>query len=349
MEPRHRLICSLVLGIVATGIAGCGEATTERDLADSRALGSNTAALEPVILQTDWFAQPEHGGFYQALALGFYEEAGLQVTILQGGPNAQSVQKVLRGRAHFAMNRIDNIMQYASSGMPLRFVMATLQHDPQAVMVHSDSPVLRLADLDGRRVMAVPGLTWIDYLEAKLQISFTVIPHDFGMERFLHDSSLAQQCLQTNEPFFVRKQGVSIRVLPLRESGFDPYHGIYTRADFLEENRDLAERFVRASIRGWQSFIDDDPGPAFDLIRRRNPHMTQDFMEFSREEMRRLRLVGGFEDKGERVGRLDPDRIYDLLNEMKRLALVDPNLAVSAFCDFGLLPVEKEHAASSAE
>ncbi|HSH09505.1 MAG TPA: ABC transporter substrate-binding protein, partial [Oceanipulchritudo sp.] len=162
-------------------------------------------ALPRVVLQTDWFPQPEHGGFYQALAKGFYEEAGLDVVILPGGPNAMSTQKVLKGSAHFAMNRADTIYSLACREVPLLMVMATLQHDPQAILLHASNPIQRLEELDGHRVMAVPGLAWIKWLEAKYGIKLDIIPHDFGLERFLNDPGFIQQCLLTNEPFYARQ------------------------------------------------------------------------------------------------------------------------------------------------
>ncbi|MGC9450740.1 MAG: ABC transporter substrate-binding protein [Oceanipulchritudo sp.] len=295
-------------------LVGCGRAGP----------GEQTGTLpDRVVLQTDWFPQPEHGGFYQALARGFYEEAGLEVEILPGGPNAMSTQKVLRGTAHFAMNRADMVFSLASRGVPVRMVMSTLQHDPQAVMLHAENPVNRLEDLDGATVMAVPGLTWIKWLEARYSIRLKIIPHDFGIERFLNDPGFIQQCLVTNEPFYVRQAGVEAKVLPLRESGFDPYHGIYCLDSFAEANPDVVRRFVHASIRGWRDYILNDPAPALRMISALNPKMSPGFMEFSHGALRSENLVTGEDPTGARVGRLEPARLEALAREMKSLGLVE--------------------------
>lgn len=206
--------------------------------------------LIPVTLQTDWFAQPEHGGFYQALAKGYYAEEGLDVTIRSGGPNAMSLQGILRGRSHFAMHRADFILKQASEGVEIQMVMATLQHDPQAILLHASNPISRIEELDGKRVMAIPGLTWITFVERKFGIRLNILPHDFGLERFLQDPEFIQQCMLTNEPFYVQQQGVEAKVIPMRETGFDPYHGIYSLESFVRNNPDIVARFVRASIRG---------------------------------------------------------------------------------------------------
>ena len=279
--------------------------------------------LVPVTLQTDWFPQAEHGGFYQALAKGYYADAGLDVTILPGGPNAMSTQKILKGSAQFAMNRADTIYSLARRDVPILMVMATLQHDPQGLLLHASNPIDSFEELDGERVMAIPGLAWISWIEAKYGISLDIIPHDFGIERFLNDESFIQQCLITNEPFYVMQAGITPRVMPLRESGFDPYHGIYCLREYAAENDAVVARFVEASILGWKDFILNDPEPAFGMIAERNPKMSREFMNFSRDSMRAANLVTGEADGGSQVGDLDPERMQALVAEMQLLGLVE--------------------------
>lgn len=296
-------------------VAGCGQ-ESEKAL--------NQEDPIPVTLQTDWFPQPEHGGFYQALAKGFYAEEGLAVTILPGGPNAMTTQKVLKGTADFAMNRADTIYSLASREVPILMVMATLQHDPQALLLHASNPVDSFEQLDGKAVMAIPGLTWIAWIQAKYGIQLDIIPHDFGMERFLNDESFIQQCLLTNEPYYVRRAGADVKVMPLRDSGFDPYHGVYCLRELAEAHPQLVERFVRASIRGWEDFILNDPSPAFALISAANPKMTHGFMAFSRQTMREQHLITGTGSPPHQIGQLDPARLEALVGELHRLQIVDP-------------------------
>ncbi|MEX0320665.1 MAG: ABC transporter substrate-binding protein [Puniceicoccaceae bacterium] len=285
---------------------------------------TESSALTQVILQTDWFPQPEHGGFYQALANGYYEEEGLEVKILPGGPNAMSTQKVLKGSAYFAMNRADTIYSLVNRDVPVTMVMATLQHDPQAILLHASNPINSFKDLDGQRVMAIPGLNWIKWIEAKYDIELEIIPHDFGIERFLNDSNFIQQCLLTNEPFYVVQAGASPKVLPLRESGFDPYHGIYCLESYADENPETVQRFLRASVKGWRDFILNDPTPALELIKLRNPKMSEEFMDFCYSTMKQQHLVTGIGSVGgEKVGSLDPVRMEALVREMEALGLVE--------------------------
>ncbi len=291
-----------------------------------------------VRLQTDWYAQGEHGGFYQALAGGYYEEEGLDVEILQGGPNAMTTRKVLQRRAHFAMHRADAVIIHIDQGLPLQIVCATLQHDPQAILLHEENPIDSLAGLDGQTVMAVPGLSWISYLKRKYKIGFTVIPGDFGMERFLADKSFIQQCLATNEPFFVRRHGANPKVLLLSESGFDPYHVVYARRDFLREQPGVAEKFVRASIKGWREYLYGDPSAADARIIALNPRMTPEFLAWTRARLVEGRFAAGDPEKGENIGLLKAERIRELTGELLSLGLIERPLEVRDVMTSRFLP-----------
>src|SRR5580704_3202713 len=125
---------------------------------------SPSTGLTKVVLQADWYPQPEHGGFYDALIRGYYKEEGLDVTILPGGPYANSDQLVSVGTVQFGMGSSDHTLEAIDNGVPLVAVGATMQHDPQAVMVHADSPVRSFQDLDGHAVAIRLGLsTWFEY------------------------------------------------------------------------------------------------------------------------------------------------------------------------------------------
>ena len=119
-----------------------------------------TSGLTPITLQTDWYPQPEHGGFYDALLRGYYRQEGLDVTILPGGPMNVAEQQVSMGAAQFGMGSSDRMLEADSQGEPLVTVGATMQNDPQGIMLHADSPVHSFSDLDGRAIAVKAGSTW---------------------------------------------------------------------------------------------------------------------------------------------------------------------------------------------
>ncbi|MBN1404712.1 MAG: ABC transporter substrate-binding protein [Opitutales bacterium] len=278
-------------------------------------------ALLHVRFQTDWYPQGEHGGFYYALAMGYYAEEGLDVDILPGGITYMGALRVTEGQADFAMNKAEAIIRHTDRGMPLRIVMNTLQHDPQGIMLHDESPVHDFADLDQRPIIAMPGGTWLSFLERKYGISLHVIPSDKGMERFLSDAGMGQQCMVTSEPFYAAKQGVKTRVLLLKDSGFDPSHVVYTSEGFAAEHPEAVQAFVRASIRGWVDYLTKDPSPAFGLIKARNPRQSDEQLEYSRRAL----IDGGYafgESGPEGCGKVSAAAMRELGAQLLELGII---------------------------
>ncbi len=285
-------------------------------------------ALTRVVLQTDWYAEPEQGGFYEALALGYYRDAGLDVDIRQGSPTIVPQQAVATGRADFGIGRSEFVIIDASQGIPLVMVGAMMQRDPQAIMVHRGSGIRSLRDLNGRTIMAVPGSPFIAIMEDLLHIKVGIVPSDFGMSRFLADPQFVQQCFITNEPYYVRQRGARVRVLPVSDCGFSPYRIWYTRRSFLHRHPGIVRAFSAATIRGWREYIAGDPGPADARIAALNPKMDPAFMAYSRHAMQSYRLVAGDPSAGEALGRIDPRRIEAEIRQLAQAGLLSGPVTV---------------------
>ena len=294
--------------------------------------------LTRIVLQTDWYAQPEHGGFYQALAEGYYEERGLKVTINPGGPNAMVSQRVATGNAHFAISRSDEVMIHASRGVPLVIVAALMQRDPQAILVHEESGIETFEDLDGRAIMAGPGSAFIQMLERIYDINIGILPLDFGMSRFIANKDFIQQCFITNEPYYVKQQGANPRTLLLADSGFDPYRVIFSRRDFVQRNPEAARAFVEASIQGWQSYMEGPRERANAMIAELNERMTEDFMAFSVNAMKEHKLVEGRAEDGETIGAISRARIAQLVEQLGEIGMIEGDPDPEIFIDLSYLP-----------
>jgi NitT/TauT family transport system substrate-binding protein len=292
-----------------------------------------------IVFQTDWFPQAEHGGYYQALAKGFYREVGLEVEILPGGPGAGGIKlKTAKGEADFGMLKSDDIMLAAHQGLPLVMVMASMQHDPQALMVHDSSPVKTIRDLDGRTVSAPPGMTWIHYIQKKYGITFNLVPPNYGIGHFLANAEVIQQCIVTNEPFVAQQNGKKVRTIALADSGYDCYPVIFCRRELVRLAPELVRAFVAASIRGWRDYLDGDPAPANRLILERNPHMTAELLRFSRSEMILRSLVHGDPGKGEDIGQLSLARLAEEMQALVDLKVLEAPVAISAVATKEFLP-----------
>ena len=273
-----------------------------------------------VRLLTDWYPQPEHGGFYEALAKGYYRDVGLDVTILPGGPNIVAGRMVALGDVEFGMSNSDDIVLAVDRGLPLLAVGATMQHDPQGIMVRAESPVKTFADLANRRMAVASGAAWFAYLQRRFDLKgVQEVPMTFSVANFLQDPNYIQQVFITSEPFFARQGGAESRVLLIKDTGYDPYRVFFTRNDYARAHPDIVSKFVAASVRGWREYL-RDPAPAHAEILQRNQEMSPERMGFSWQALRDGRFVDG--DDASQIGRFDPARWQRQFDILKDLGLV---------------------------
>jgi NitT/TauT family transport system substrate-binding protein len=290
-------------------------------------------ALTHLVLQTDWFAQPEHGGFYEALARGYYRDAGLDVEIRQGNPSTVPSQTVASGQADFAIGSTNDVLTAAGRGVPFLILGAFMERDPQAIMYHAESGIRGFKDLDGRKFMAVPGSPFLDYLQREYGIRFNVIPSDFGMNRFLADPAMIQQCFVTDEPYYVQQHGARIGVLLISDSGFKPYRAWYAKRSFCASHPEAVRAFNAATLRGWRDYLTGDRAAADAMISARNPKMDPAFIAFGVHAMLQYKLVFGDPADGEALGRIDPDRLAHMIAQFRGDGLIVGPLEVDRIYD----------------
>jgi len=287
---------------------------------------ASSSGLTSIVFQTDWYPQPEHGGFYDALLRGYYREEGLDVTILPGGPMNVAEQQVSMGAAQFAMGSSDRILEADSQGEPLVAVGATMQSDPQGIMLHADSPVHSFADLDGHTIAVKAGSTWFEYLVRRYRLkNAREIPATYSIANFLADPDYIQQIFVTSEPFFARKAGASVRTLLISETGYSPYRVFFTSRSYLDQHPNVVEKFVRASIRGWRDYMKDPSAVNAELLRL-NPAQAPEQMQFTWRALKDGRFIDGGNPAN--TGHMDPARwtaMYEQLSDLKLIGhAIDP-------------------------
>jgi NitT/TauT family transport system substrate-binding protein len=288
--------------------------------------------LTPVRLQLDWYPQPEHGGFFTAQMLGYYKAEGLDVTLLPLPQYGSVAQLVSSGKADIGLGSSDQILEWNSNGLPLIAIAATMQHDPQAVMVHSNSPIHGFKDLEGHAIAAQPGATWLKYVISRYGLrNIREIPATLSVASFLADPDYVQQVFLTSEPFLVKQAGVAVRTLPISASGYDPYRVQFTTRDYAARNPEVVSRFVRASIRGWQEYM-RNPGPTDALLLKLNPALNAAQEAFTAQALK----DGGFISGGaepDQTGQMTAARWQATYDQLKGLGIlagpVDPASAYS--------------------
>jgi NitT/TauT family transport system substrate-binding protein len=304
----------IVLSAAAVFVAGC------------RSQSTATGGLTPVKLQLDWYPQPEHGGFFTALVQGFYKSEGLDVTIVPLPQYGSPAQLVSTGKAEFGLGSSDQILEWDSNGLPLIAVGATMQHDPQAIMVHANSPVHDFKDLDERTIATQTGATWLKYVVARYHLkNVRQIPTTLSIASFLADPDHVQQIFVTSEPFFARQAGADVRTFLISSSGYDPYRVQFTTRDFAAQHPDMVAKFVRASIRGWNAYL-QNPEPTDKYLLTLNPALNPAQEAYTAKALRDGGFVTGGDASGAQTGRMTADRWQTSYDQLKSLGILHASI-----------------------
>jgi NitT/TauT family transport system substrate-binding protein len=246
------------------------------------------------VFYTNWYAQAEHGGFYQAVAEGIYKRHGLEVDVRMGGPQINVLQLLLAGQADFVMGYDLQTIKAVEQKLPVITVAATFQKDPAVLIAHPG--VAALPDLKSKTLLIgqASETTFWPWLKAKY--GFTEEqkrPYAFSVQQFLVDTNVAQQGYLTSEPYTIEKGGVKPVVFLLADSGYPPYaETIVVTAKTLKEKPELVRKFIEASAQGWKSYL-QKPAPGNALIKKANPEMTEELMDFGVKKMKDYGLVTG--------------------------------------------------------
>lgn len=330
-SPRWLCLAGLVLAVLFLGV-GC----TDDDKPNTNS-SANGEALFPLAIQSDWYAQAEHGGFHYGVATGMYEAAGLDVTILTTGPGSSHVQKVARGDAQFGMFRFDSLVQAIGGGMPVVAVAATMRHDPGAIMVHEDFPVYDFPDLEGQKVMLIVGSVFERYIRHKFGVEYQAKPFTWGYGEFMVQRDLVQQCYITNEPYFVEKEGFAVRTIPLYQTGFDPFRSLYMNKAFGEAHPEIARTFVQVSLEAWKRYISEDPTPAFASIRAMNPRMQMEHLRYAHQVLIDRHFFLGEPDSGWEYGTMPSDVVESVVTAMHEIDVLSTDITAEMTVDRSFL------------
>jgi NitT/TauT family transport system substrate-binding protein len=285
------------------------------------ALAIPAHAEDKITFGTDWKAEAEHGGYYQAIATGIYKRHGLDVTLRQGGPQMNHAQLLAAGRLDF--NEAPNSfipLNFIAENIPMVAVAAMFQKDPSVLIAHPGVGNDSLAALKGKPIMigADTRVGWWLFLKGKFGYSDDQIrPYTFNVAPFLADRHAVQQGYLTSEPFVIEQQGVKPVVMLIADAGYASYGSIIqTSHKTIEERPDLVQRFVDASIEGWSSYLHGDPSPANALIKRDNPEMTDALLADAVGKIKRYGIVDSGDAKAHGIGAMSDARWQDFYQTM---------------------------------
>lgn len=303
---RRNAVGLMVGGLAASSIVGLRAARAQ--------------SLDKFSYQTNWRAQAEHGGFYQALATGLYKDAGLDVEIRQGGPQLDVNATLLAGRADVVESDASRTFNFARDNVPALAIAAIFQKDVRALLSHPGVGNDTLAALKGKPILiGAAGRTsfWL-WLKAKYGYSDEQIrPYTFNFAPFLADKNISMQAFITSEPYAIRQAGVDPVIHLLADHGFVNYSDILVvLPKTAAERKEVVQRFVDASMKGWKSYLTGDPAPANALIKAANPDMTDDKIAYAIKVLRDSGIVGGGDAARLGIGALNADRWTSFYKDM---------------------------------
>ena len=255
---------------------------------DSNQTAASPAALTPVTLALNWYAESEHGGYLAARTHGFYADQGLQVEIIPGGPGApqQVIAELAAERISFAISDADNVVKARAAGVPLVAVLAPLQNSPRCIMVHEASGITSLQELSGIELAISEGRPFALWMKKKLPLTnVTMVPYNGSVGEFLTKPNFAQQAYTFSEPFVAREQGGDPRILLVSDIGFNPYACLLvTTEKMIAENRDVVQKMVSATTAGWSQYL-KSPQQTNSEINAENPDMSLEVLQFGAEQL----------------------------------------------------------------
>ncbi|TCT45060.1 ABC transporter substrate-binding protein [Martelella mediterranea] len=290
-------------------------------------------ALDEVSYGTNWLAQAEHGGFYQAVADGTYEKYGLDVTVVQGGPQAANSALLIAGKIDFYMGSPQGELDAVKQDIPTLDVAAIFQKDPQILMAHPDQGIEDFEDLAELPTIFMGKDGFLSYFEW-MKTNFEGFsdaqykPYTFNPAPFIADPKSAQQGYLTSEPYSVEKEaGWAPKVFLLADEGYAPYSTmITTRQELVDENPDLVQRFVDASIEGWYNYLYGDNTAANDLIKKDNPEMTDEQIAYSIEKMKEYGIVESGDAMEGGIGCITDAHYKKFFDQMVEIGLFESDL-----------------------
>ena len=310
------LFRNLLTRTIATALVGTGAL-----------LGSLAPSLaaDKVTFLTSWFAQAEHGGFYQAKATGLYDKAGLDVTIKMGGPQVNGSQLLLAGETDLMMGYDIQVLKGREQNLPLVTVASSFQFDLQGLMAHDD--VADIAALKGKPILIAGSsrITFWPWLRAKYGFTDDQIrPYTFNLQPFFADKNVAQQGYLSSEPFQAQQQNEKVKFFLLADGGYPPYGStIVTTEKMITEKPDVVARFVKASLEGWRDYL-KNPAPGNALIKADNPKMSDAQIAFAIEKLKEKKALDGGDAATQGIGIITADRYKKTYDFLVAAGLLDP-------------------------
>ena len=310
-------------------------------MAGAAGLGLVSLGLRPARAQapdtisflTNWRAEAEHGGFYQAIASGIYRKHGIACDLRMGGPQQNPAQILVAGRVDAIMSAGIQALNYARDSLPFMSVASIMQKDPQGLMVHEEAGIDSLEAMRGKPVLVGAGgrVTYWPWLRSTYGFTDEQLrPYTFNIGPFLANKSAIQQAFVTAEPYAAAKGGAHPKVLLFADNGFANYQTtIDTSAKFVAEKADVLQRFLDATMEGWALYLQGDDRAAADaLIKKDNADMEQADIDYAWKALKERGIIQSGDAATLGIGAMTDERWRALADSMVKAGVAPAGLDV---------------------
>ncbi|MDB9825052.1 ABC transporter substrate-binding protein [Alphaproteobacteria bacterium] len=289
---------------------------------------NNIYSLEKIKLSLDWVPQAEHGGFFQAIANDYYREVGLEVEIIPGGPQVNTKSMLMSGQVDFNIGGSAGALNYVKQDLPFTVVAAFFQKNPQILMSHPNQNIDDPSQFKGKTIFVsnFGRMSFWPFIKSQYDLSDDFLKnYNFNSQPFIEDKQSIQQGYLSSEPFAIKKTaGFSPVIHLLADHGYDAYaNTIETSLSIIENNPKIVKSFIDASRKGWVSFLNDDPSPAFQLIKKLNPDMPDDKLVYARDMLISFNII---EIEGTKIGSMSDERWENFYTKSKKLGIYEQEI-----------------------
>ena len=289
-----------------------------------------------VIFGTNWLAQAEHGGFYQAVADGTYAACGLDVTIQPGGPQVNNRALMIAGKVDYHMG--GNLLEAfsgAEEGIPIVAVAASFQKEPQVILTHPGKAE-SFEDLKKLDKILIGDQGYASFYQwMKAAYGFTDEQREvytFNPAPFIANQNWGMQGYLSSEPFFVAKEtGWEPGVFLIADAGYSTYSTlIETMADTIATKPEQVQCFVEGSIKGWYNYLYNDNAAANAMIKADNPEMTDEAIAYAIDKMKEAGIVDSGDALTLGIGAMTEAQVKDFFDKMVAAGVVSADVDWSA-------------------
>ena len=299
-------------------------------------------AADRVVFATNWLAQGGHGGYYQAVVDGTYARYGLDVEIRFGGPQVNNRPLLAAGKIDFYMG--GNLLPSfdgVRNGIPTTIVAAIFQKDPLVLIAHKGRYASFQDLTTAPKVLISKGggqfthWKWLVAAHGFRDEQFR--PYGYNLAPFLQDKNLVQQGYATAEPLYAAEQGADPVTYLMADYGWVTYSTtIEVRREMIENNPDLVQRFVDASIIGWYNFLYGDRTDAYKVIIANNPELTEKKLDKEMEQYEKLGIIDVGDALSLGIGAITQERLRAF-----EKVVVDAGIIETGSVDLNLVATER--------